>query len=213
MGIRTKQGALMDGYNSMLRYFKNNFLDGPRQDAYDLVTGAWLHQKGQQSALSDARPSITRIAPYVLLGATFLILLAVWSPALSTAIFGPSRRYQILLLSVFVAAIYYILAHGIDYVSWPRLNSLQDVISYEGRGHQSGRHGRGVTSHYGRKIDPTLHVHKESGVSGLADTNRITSVQGVGAPLANGQRITPTTQTRDWKKASVDVDVGKRRKD
>lgn len=30
-GKRTKQGLLQDGYNSVSRYFKNNFFDGPRQ--------------------------------------------------------------------------------------------------------------------------------------------------------------------------------------
>ncbi|ORZ39465.1 SacI homology domain-domain-containing protein [Catenaria anguillulae PL171] len=38
-GQRTKQGALNDGYNSCIRYIKNNFLDGSRQDAYDLFLG------------------------------------------------------------------------------------------------------------------------------------------------------------------------------
>jgi hypothetical protein len=203
----------MDGYNSLQRYFKNNFFDGPRQDAYDLVTGAWIPQKGQESPLRDARPFITRMAPYILATTTSLLLLALWSPHLSAAIFGPSRRYHLLLLSTLVAMFYYISTHGIDYVSWPRLNSLQDVISYEGRGHQSGRHGRGSTSFYGRKMDPTLHVNKESGIAGMSETGRLASVQGVGAPLHGNQRITPATQQRDWKRASVDVDVGKSRKD
>ncbi|KAG0001692.1 hypothetical protein BGZ79_004302 [Entomortierella chlamydospora] len=35
-GKRTKSGALRDLQNSIVRYVKNNFLDGARQDAYDL---------------------------------------------------------------------------------------------------------------------------------------------------------------------------------
>lgn len=38
-GRRTKSGAAQDGWNSVVRYVKNNFLDGRRQDAYDLVLG------------------------------------------------------------------------------------------------------------------------------------------------------------------------------
>ncbi|KAL7754058.1 Phosphoinositide phosphatase sac1 [Sorochytrium milnesiophthora] len=38
-GVRTKQGALQDGYNSLMRYVKNNFLDGSLQDAFDLFLG------------------------------------------------------------------------------------------------------------------------------------------------------------------------------
>ena len=30
-GKRTKQGVLKDGWNSVVRYVKNNYMDGPRQ--------------------------------------------------------------------------------------------------------------------------------------------------------------------------------------
>jgi hypothetical protein len=30
-GVRTKQGLLMDGQNSIVRYIKNNYFDGDRQ--------------------------------------------------------------------------------------------------------------------------------------------------------------------------------------
>ncbi|CAK4688253.1 unnamed protein product [Aphanomyces euteiches] len=36
-GKRTTRGALQDGYNSVLRYILNNFYDGYRQDAMDLL--------------------------------------------------------------------------------------------------------------------------------------------------------------------------------
>ncbi|XP_016522281.1 phosphatidylinositide phosphatase SAC1-A-like [Poecilia formosa] len=38
-GKRTRWGLLMDGWNSMIRYYKNNFSDGFRQDAIDLFLG------------------------------------------------------------------------------------------------------------------------------------------------------------------------------
>ena len=38
-GKRTPIGALKDGMNSMIRYYKNNFADGFRQDAIDLFLG------------------------------------------------------------------------------------------------------------------------------------------------------------------------------
>ncbi|OZJ01528.1 hypothetical protein BZG36_05488, partial [Bifiguratus adelaidae] len=38
-GARTRQGTLQDGVNSLVRYLKNNFTDGRRQDAIDLITG------------------------------------------------------------------------------------------------------------------------------------------------------------------------------
>ncbi|KAI4817720.1 hypothetical protein KUCAC02_011100 [Chaenocephalus aceratus] len=38
-GKRTRLGLLMDGWNSMIRYYKNNFSDGFRQDSIDLFLG------------------------------------------------------------------------------------------------------------------------------------------------------------------------------
>ncbi|XP_072772678.1 phosphatidylinositol-3-phosphatase SAC1-A-like [Nerophis lumbriciformis] len=38
-GKRTRWGLLLDGWNSMIRYYKNNFSDGFRQDSIDLFLG------------------------------------------------------------------------------------------------------------------------------------------------------------------------------
>lgn len=38
-GKRTPRGVLNDGYHAATRYIYNNFLDGGRQDAYDLILG------------------------------------------------------------------------------------------------------------------------------------------------------------------------------
>ncbi|XP_037592702.1 phosphatidylinositol-3-phosphatase SAC1 [Cebus imitator] len=38
-GKRTHLGLIMDGWNSMIRYYKNNFSDGFRQDSIDLFLG------------------------------------------------------------------------------------------------------------------------------------------------------------------------------
>uniref|UniRef100_A0A669DL12 SAC1 like phosphatidylinositide phosphatase b n=1 Tax=Oreochromis niloticus TaxID=8128 RepID=A0A669DL12_ORENI len=41
-GKRTHWGLLMDGWNSMIRYYKNNFSDGFRQDSIDLFLGNYV---------------------------------------------------------------------------------------------------------------------------------------------------------------------------
>ena len=41
-GKRTVAGALQDGKNSLMRYYLNNFHDGKRQDAYDLLVGNYI---------------------------------------------------------------------------------------------------------------------------------------------------------------------------
>jgi hypothetical protein len=40
-GQRTPLGLIDDGLKSCVRYYLNNFEDGQKQDAYDLVTGAF----------------------------------------------------------------------------------------------------------------------------------------------------------------------------
>jgi len=60
-GKRTKKGALDDLYKSVVRYLKNNFFDGARQDGFDLVTGTWTPEHGTAGFLiSDDRPLILR---------------------------------------------------------------------------------------------------------------------------------------------------------
>ena len=48
-GVRTKAGLVDDGVKSGKRYFLNNFQDGHKQDAIDLITGNYIVQKGTDS--------------------------------------------------------------------------------------------------------------------------------------------------------------------
>ncbi|RLN70280.1 hypothetical protein BBJ29_006583 [Phytophthora kernoviae] len=48
-GRRTLTGALQDGVNSVTRYYLNNFADGIRQDAYDLLVGNFTPDKRDES--------------------------------------------------------------------------------------------------------------------------------------------------------------------
>ena len=60
-GKRTKKGALDDLSKSAMRYLKNNFFDGARQDGFDLVMGTWTPEHGTAGFLiSDDRPLILR---------------------------------------------------------------------------------------------------------------------------------------------------------
>ncbi|KAI4891931.1 hypothetical protein NFI96_021902 [Prochilodus magdalenae] len=48
-GKRTQWGLLMDGWNSMIRYYKNNFSDGFRQDSIDLFLGNYAVDEADMS--------------------------------------------------------------------------------------------------------------------------------------------------------------------
>ncbi|KAF8317564.1 hypothetical protein DL93DRAFT_2165436 [Clavulina sp. PMI_390] len=142
-GIRTRQGLLMDGQNSTMRFIKNNFFDGDRQDAYDLFTGAWVPRRGPAAGLSiitDARPLVTRSMPWVLAFSLFMIVAAISLPRTSTY----SLFYYVLFWFTLVAlSAVYILGHGLEYVAWPRLNRPTEFLFYEGPGFRSGNHGKG----------------------------------------------------------------------
>lgn len=47
LGKRTKMGLVMDGWNSVIRYFKNNFSDGFRQDSIDLILGNYIVEENE----------------------------------------------------------------------------------------------------------------------------------------------------------------------
>ncbi|KAF9971087.1 hypothetical protein BGZ73_006013 [Actinomortierella ambigua] len=120
-GTRTKAGALQDLQNSIVRYVKNNFLDGMRQDAYDLFLEFDI-QDAHGSPFADTRPIHFKLAPLVL-----LLGLAM----LAASIIIPQDRMSvavILFVSFWLAVMAYsakfILANGYQYVNWPRLIPL-----------------------------------------------------------------------------------------
>ncbi|KIY51304.1 hypothetical protein FISHEDRAFT_64308 [Fistulina hepatica ATCC 64428] len=140
---RTRKGLLEDGVKSAVRYLKNNFFDGARQDAFDLITGAYVPRKNPASVVflvSDTRDLLTRSMPFVTSFSLFMICAGMTLPRSSDY----SLVYYFLLWFVFlVTSMAYIVLHGISYVSWPRLIPLNDLIYYTGPGYRSGRHGKG----------------------------------------------------------------------
>jgi len=141
---RTRMGAFEDGYKGALRYLKNNYFDGARQDAFDLITGTWIPRKNPSTALflvTDSRPLLIRSMPYVTFVSLFMICAGLTLPRTSDY----SLFYYFLLWFLFASLSFvFILIHGIDYVSWPQLIPPTDVIYYNGPGFRSGHHGKGL---------------------------------------------------------------------
>ncbi|SPO02540.1 related to SAC1 protein [Cephalotrichum gorgonifer] len=124
MGTRTKVGMLNDGKVGVTRYFKNNFLDGPRQDSYDLLTGAYLPGRapmGPGSVFADRRPLLIQAVPYMLAFSLFFVLFAMFAPADPTTYAMPRRIVVILFLLVAVWCFHFVSTHGMLYVNWPKL--------------------------------------------------------------------------------------------
>lgn len=70
-GQRTVQGILKDGWNALMRYYLNNFHDGTKQDAIDLLQGHYIvsvnrdmtppSQKGGLEAIASIRLALSLV--------------------------------------------------------------------------------------------------------------------------------------------------------
>ncbi|KAG0272970.1 hypothetical protein BGZ95_011233 [Linnemannia exigua] len=121
-GTRTKVGALRDLQNSIVRYIKNNYLDGARQDAYDLFLGVFDLQETGAAPIVEAQPIILKALP---------VLLIVGFAMLTTCAIVPETifsRYVLLFALFWIALMAYvtrtIVANGVHYVNWPKLVPL-----------------------------------------------------------------------------------------
>lgn len=147
-GKRSKEGALQDGVNSITRYVKNNFFDGPRQDAYDLFTGAWTPAKGVKGT---KRSLVVRGMPYILLFSLAMIFFGIVLPhhapgsGTENAHAMPAWTYLTLWFTLVAFALRFIVDQGVEFVAYPSLNRdvYDDLIKYDGAGWSSGRNGRG----------------------------------------------------------------------
>ena len=70
--------------------------------------------------------------------------------------------YFLLWFSLAAVALLFIFIHGIDYVNWPRLQPLTDIIYYDGPGFRSARKGMGIGL-------PALQKITEGAALGLAE--------------------------------------------
>jgi len=122
-GKRTKAGVLEDGRRSLLRYFKNNFADGFRQDSLDLFVGNYVVSPTEgvthESPVVDRKQDQRYLAyPVALTLSIAMFTLSLLVPAeLST---------EILLGLLFWAAMIFVTGgtlfkNGPDYVDRPHL--------------------------------------------------------------------------------------------
>ncbi|OBT87662.1 hypothetical protein VE02_02702 [Pseudogymnoascus sp. 03VT05] len=123
-GNRTKAGALQDLSNSITRYAKNNFLDGPKQDSFDLFLGVHLPATGNignTSVFVDRRPVLIQSVPYVLAFAVFFVLLGIFTIRLPESAVLPLRLFTIFWFIVGGLSASFIFKNGMLYVNWPKL--------------------------------------------------------------------------------------------
>ncbi|KZV26756.1 hypothetical protein F511_33153 [Dorcoceras hygrometricum] len=71
-GHRTMLGIMKDGWNALMRYYLNNFCDGTKQDAMDLLQGHYIVSVSRTIAPTTQKVGIQAIASFPL---AFLVIL------------------------------------------------------------------------------------------------------------------------------------------
>lgn len=117
-GKRTRAGGLQDLNNSITRYVRNNFGDGPRQDAFDVFLGAYVPSTYIGGALlfADRRPVFIQAVPYLLATSCFLVLVATLTRQLPNSTIWPLRVFTLLWCVIGVWCWHFIYSHGMLYV-------------------------------------------------------------------------------------------------
>ncbi|KAF5954219.1 hypothetical protein HYC85_007075 [Camellia sinensis] len=122
-GQRTVQGILKDGCNALVRYYLNNFVDGTKQDAIDLLQGHYIVSVTRDIAPTSQKGSLEAVASFPL--ALSLVLLGFFLTILSLSQVRYDLRhlfFSTLWASMSVAIAAYVKAHGRIFCNRPRLH-------------------------------------------------------------------------------------------
>lgn len=118
-GERTRAGMAQDFKNSMTRYVKNNFGDGPRQDGFDLFLGAYLPSTssvGSNALFIDRRPVLIQSVPYLLAASWFLVLISSIARPRPESAAWPLRVFAVLWIIIGSWCLRFVYGHGMLYV-------------------------------------------------------------------------------------------------
>lgn len=130
-GNRTRMGMAQDLNNSVTRYVRNNFLDGPRQDAFDVFLGAYLPSTagvGTARTFIDKRPLVVQAVPYIFAGMLFIVTNFLMTSRSPGATVWPIRIFMLFCVGVAAWSAQFILVNGMLFVNWPKLNTPQYAI-------------------------------------------------------------------------------------
>lgn len=119
-GERTRAGMARDVRNSLTRYVQNNFMDGPKQDAFDLFLGTYQPATSvvsSQNIFKDRRPILIQSVPYLFAASFFLVLIASLARPQPGTTTWPLRGFAIFWIIIGSWSLHFIYNHGMLYVS------------------------------------------------------------------------------------------------
>ncbi|KGN48996.1 phosphoinositide phosphatase SAC7 isoform X2 [Cucumis sativus] len=122
-GQRTIQGIMKDGWNALLRYYLNNFVDGTKQDAIDLLQGHYIVSVSRDMTPTTQKGGLEAVASFPL--AFSLVLTGFFFAALSLRQARYDLRhlfFSILWASLSIAIAGFVRANGRIFCNRPRLH-------------------------------------------------------------------------------------------
>ncbi|XVE87533.1 hypothetical protein DITRI_Ditri18aG0125400 [Diplodiscus trichospermus] len=122
-GQRTVQGILKDGYNALLRYYLNNFADGTKQDAIDLLQGHYIVSVSRDMMPPSQTGGLEAIASFPL--ALCLVLIGLFLTIMSLKQVRYDLRhlfFSMLWASISAAIAAFVKANGRIFCNRPRLH-------------------------------------------------------------------------------------------
>ena len=162
-GERTRAGMVQDLNNSLTRYVKNNFGDGPRQDGFDLFLGAYLPDTsniGGNLLFVDRRPALIQSIPYLLAASFLMVAISTFARPQPDSAIWPLWLFTLLWVVIGSWCFHFIYSHGMLYVSQLFISSStpRDVLTF----HANRSTGQNST----RRAGPQRATKKTLGVSG-----------------------------------------------
>ncbi|RKP09538.1 SacI homology domain-containing protein [Thamnocephalis sphaerospora] len=122
-GKRSKAGMVQDLVNSIVRYVKNNYMDGLRQDAYDLLLGTYVIQADGPSPLAMLKPQAARAIPAAALLSLVMLFLGFTFPGTENVGWFAFMFWCTMWSGLLGAAAHVALQRSDELVDWPRLVS------------------------------------------------------------------------------------------
>lgn len=122
-GKRSYRGIAVDGWRSMLRYWKNNFVDGYKQDAYNLLLGK-VQMNADKTTIPSYWSQLSWKEKWIPFVCWMALLSCVWGVFWLRDVSWKYRvAHVVASLSIFWRGLSFIISHGEHYAVQPRLST------------------------------------------------------------------------------------------